>query len=38
MTIFKGEIYWIDVGKPQGSEPVSLVNTGEGVAVNGLPT
>ncbi|NCS22741.1 MAG: type II toxin-antitoxin system PemK/MazF family toxin, partial [Microcystis aeruginosa G11-06] len=24
MTIFKGEIYWIDVGKPQGSEPAYL--------------
>jgi len=24
MTIFQGEIYWIDVGKPQGSEPAYL--------------
>ena len=24
MTIFQGEIYWIDVGKPHGSEPAYL--------------
>ncbi len=24
MTIFQGEIYWIDLGKPQGSEPAYL--------------
>jgi mRNA interferase MazF len=24
MTIFQGEIYWIDLGEPQGSEPAYL--------------
>jgi mRNA-degrading endonuclease toxin of MazEF toxin-antitoxin module len=24
MTIFQGDIYWIDVGKPHGSEPAYL--------------
>jgi mRNA interferase MazF len=25
MTIFQGEIYWIDLGEPQGSEPAYCV-------------
>ncbi|MFM6438342.1 MAG: type II toxin-antitoxin system PemK/MazF family toxin, partial [Microcystis panniformis] len=24
MAIFQGEIYWIDLGEPQGSEPAYL--------------
>ncbi|GBL13241.1 hypothetical protein MTo_00531 [Microcystis aeruginosa NIES-1211] len=24
MTIFQGDIYWIDLGEPQGSEPAYL--------------